>query len=433
MSTKGKKSKAEEALKFLDDLDNLPVPPSSSTSQPSATGATDEDASQMEKFIDDITLKKLDPAATARIAIPPFERPPSRTGTPALRKATERVRVGSPAPPGSAGSASASATVPRTASPASPASSAAATQGDASQDGKSSSGWGLGGGWGNVWSSASAALQQAKSVVDEQVKNLPKNEQAKKWSEGVMGYVPVNKEQLEKFGKDLTSKGLSTFNDILNVVAPPIAEHEVIQVWLSHDMEGYDGVESLVYRALARIMEQIDGGDLVVNKGSESKPKDQSQPGVRNLNAVGSVEEAFRLAEANVNDLVKHDTKKEPSTSSSNPTTYSSVFLRIQPFNLTLPSPGGASSQYLQFVLYLSDPEHQVSCSTVTQVVPAKWVDMWNKHDWIEDLVVESLRVGVEIVGQEYIATRMSWLDEEGQKPAPTPVTSEDTKTEDNQ
>lgn len=47
--------------------------------------------------------------------------------------------------------------------------------------------------------------------------------------------------------------GLSTLTDILNAVAPPISEHEIIQVWLSHDMTGYDGVESLVYRSLARV------------------------------------------------------------------------------------------------------------------------------------------------------------------------------------
>ena len=46
---------------------------------------------------------------------------------------------------------------------------------------------------------------------------------------------------------------LSTATDILNVVAPPISEHEVIQVLLSHDMQGYDGVETLVYRALLRV------------------------------------------------------------------------------------------------------------------------------------------------------------------------------------
>lgn len=53
-------------------------------------------------------------------------------------------------------------------------------------------------------------------------------------------------------GSDLRTRGFSTFNEILNVVAPPISEHEVIQVWSSHDMEGYEGVESLVYKALAR-------------------------------------------------------------------------------------------------------------------------------------------------------------------------------------
>lgn len=54
-------------------------------------------------------------------------------------------------------------------------------------------------------------------------------------------------------GADFKRVGLSTLTDILNVVAPPISEHEVIQVWLSHDMRGYEGVENLVYRALARV------------------------------------------------------------------------------------------------------------------------------------------------------------------------------------
>ena len=54
-------------------------------------------------------------------------------------------------------------------------------------------------------------------------------------------------------GKDFRTVGISTLTDILNAVAPPIAEHEVIQVWLSHDMEGYEGVESLVYKGLTRV------------------------------------------------------------------------------------------------------------------------------------------------------------------------------------
>lgn len=54
-------------------------------------------------------------------------------------------------------------------------------------------------------------------------------------------------------GQDLKSVGMSTFTEILNVVAPPIAEHEVIEIWLSHDMRGYDGVESLVYECMAKV------------------------------------------------------------------------------------------------------------------------------------------------------------------------------------
>lgn len=54
-------------------------------------------------------------------------------------------------------------------------------------------------------------------------------------------------------GQDFKRVGLSTLNDILNVVAPPITEHEVIRVWLSYDMHGYDGIESLTYRSLARV------------------------------------------------------------------------------------------------------------------------------------------------------------------------------------
>jgi len=121
---------------------------------------------------------------------------------------------------------------------------------------------------------------------------------------------------------DLKAVSLSTFNGILNAVAPPIAEHEVIQVWLSHDLEGYDGVESLVYRAFGRvnclmillpnnpltsplnqILEQVEGGDLVVNRGNESRHKDQAQNAGRKLNAVEGLETATKLSKVRVRSI----------------------------------------------------------------------------------------------------------------------------------
>ena len=47
--------------------------------------------------------------------------------------------------------------------------------------------------------------------------------------------------------------------------------------------------------------------------------------------------------------------------------------------------------------------------TTITQAVPGEWLEIWDEYDWVEDLVVEALRVGVEVVGQEYIVARMGW------------------------
>jgi len=280
-------------------------------------------------------------------------------------------------------------------------------------------------GLGSVWSSASAAIQQAKTVVDEGVKNLPQvtqSDQPRQWREGLIDY--VKSAQLDKIGQDLKTVSLSTLTDILNVVAPPIAAHEVIQVWLSHDLEGYDGVETLVYRALTRILEQVEGGDLIVNKGNESRPKDTvAQKDRRELNSVEGFETAVKLAKANVDDLIRPASDDAPSKGAStstssihNPTTYSTVYLRIQPYTSPSPftsgSPGDAStpsSQRLQFLLHLRDSSHSLESSVVTQALPAGWMQLWDDHEWVEDQLAEVLRLGVEVLGQEYVVARMGW------------------------
>jgi hypothetical protein len=58
---------------------------------------------------------------------------------------------------------------------------------------------------------------------------------------------------IEKLRKDITDTGFKALKDVMDAVAPPIAQHEVIQVNLSHDMVGYEGVETLVYRSLAKV------------------------------------------------------------------------------------------------------------------------------------------------------------------------------------
>lgn len=116
--------------------------------------------------------------------------------------------------------------------------------------------------------------------------------------------------------------------------------------------------------------------------------------------------------------MIKRNVQPPPTNNpTQNPTTQSYVYLRIQPFISSLAVPQHAnttesdatSHATLQFVLYLSDPSHQITHSTVTQSVPEKWLKMWDEYDWVEDLVVEAIRVGVEVLGQEYIVSRMGW------------------------
>lgn len=114
--------------------------------------------------------------------------------------------------------------------------------------------------------------------------------------------------------------------------------------------------------------------------------------------------------------MIKRNVLPPPTNNAAqNPTTYSYVYMRIQPFmtSLTTPSRGGeeevATQSTLQFLLYLSDPAHQITHSSVTQSVPGKWLELWDEYEWVEDLVVEAIRVGVEVVGQEYIVSRMGW------------------------
>lgn len=105
------------------------------------------------------------------------------------------------------------------------------------------------------------------------------------------------------------------------------------------------------------------------------------------------------------------------------PTTTSYVYLRIQPFTstITIPEPEPTESGQLQFILHLSDPAHNLSYTTVTQVIPEHWLKVWEQYDWVEDTVAESLRLGVEVIGQEYVVGRMGWA-----RDAPAVATGED-------
>ncbi|RUS13965.1 hypothetical protein BC937DRAFT_94534 [Endogone sp. FLAS-F59071] len=105
-------------------------------------------------------------------------------------------------------------------------------------------------------------------------------------------------------GTDLRNLTLSSVTTILETVVPAIAEHEIVEVWLAHDMVGYVGVEALVYRAFAKVMEQTEAGDVVVRKGdSATGEKAATVEGgeeERDLNLCEGIEEGVKLAKVGV-------------------------------------------------------------------------------------------------------------------------------------
>ncbi|KDN42152.1 hypothetical protein RSAG8_07010, partial [Rhizoctonia solani AG-8 WAC10335] len=360
------KSKQQEALELLNNLDSLEAPQPvnrKSGSSPGPPPVAGGEGAEALAFLDEITQKSSEPTKSTPGPVPkPTERIRlSVTNNP--RRSVESSRAGTPV-----------SRVPPTATPPPNASTSQTTE-----------------------DKAPAAVPRANA-------------------------------QFDKISQDLKNVSLSTLTEIMNVVAPPISEHEVIQVWLSHDMQGYEGIESLVYRSLAKIMEQVEGGDLIVNRGNEARQKEGSTE--RELNALHSYDEAIKLAEVEIAEMAKvraaqSDTTEPKSPTLQNPTTYSTVYIRVQPFYspelpAKLPSLPGteapavppvpkAEQQQLQFLLYLVDPVHELAHATVTQGVSAGWIGMWDAHEWVEDTVVEVLRVGVEVLGQHYVADRMGY------------------------
>lgn len=218
---------------------------------------------------------------------------------------------------------------------------------------------------------------------------------------------------MKAFLKGTGLKNLTT--TILETVAPPISEHELVEVWLSHDMEGYSGLDALVYRAFARVMEHTESGQVVVrNPGGEVDTSTQT----RNLNICDSLIDGTKLAKANVDNLIKQhykpaDQDKEVYTPESGavPVIHCPVFMAIQPVKLFMPPMDAEDDEnsQLSFILLMVDPGHNLKFKTCSQTVPLGWLNIpYEENEWVEDKMIEVIRMAVTTIAQDYVWTRMA-------------------------
>ncbi|KAI8891218.1 hypothetical protein K501DRAFT_167070 [Backusella circina FSU 941] len=262
--------------------------------------------------------------------------------------------------------------------------------------------------WGNnFWNQASAAV---KTTTDQINKSVASDSAAKLLENRVktlQNY--VNKENIEKLSNNL--KNLTT--TFLESVAPPISEHELVEVWLTHDMEGYSDLDSLVYRAFARVMEHTEAGQVVVRMPNEKKLDD---PTKRDLKMSESILEGTKLAKSNVGSLIEAHYKPDASEplspqTGATPTIKCPVFMAIQPVKVTLPpiDETDTETHQLSFIILMVDPNNKLKFKTCSQSMALSWLDIpYEENEWVEDKMVDIIRMSVTSIAQDYVWTRMS-------------------------
>ncbi|EPX70988.1 uncharacterized protein SOCG_01209 [Schizosaccharomyces octosporus yFS286] len=241
---------------------------------------------------------------------------------------------------------------------------------------------------GGLWSSASAAVRSAEQHV-RSIKNL---EETAHWDSQVRKMMDLNK--LGDIGNGIRSKALPTlshtFQNVMNVVAPPIQDHEVLQVTVFHDLAGFSHVDRIVYDSFDNVMSQVEGGDLTVLLDKEAKVRSRTSDLYENFALCNGLLEAKKLAKENLVEPIRHAKKhleesnstklkeennKDKEESSSIRVTQ--LLLSIQAF--TIKSKEISETEQLSFLLCLKDVNHDLEFFTTSQPIPLEW------HQWAVD------------------------------------------------
>lgn len=212
---------------------------------------------------------------------------------------------------------------------------------------------------------------------------------------------------------------MPTFTNILHTLAPPIGSHERLLIHITHDLVGYPSLDPLIHGVFARVMSQVEGGDLlVVQRGHESASRRSNDGSAgwrdgpwwrqvdspRELGLVKGLVEGTKLCRAGAEGYANEyfsahggiDEAKIRATevlSESNPVRTSDLFLAVQAISVDADKSlfAGSSStekeketsavqdptepdELICFAVYILDPVHEIEYSTVSQSMPARWV-----------------------------------------------------------
>ncbi|WFD34246.1 hypothetical protein MCUN1_001083 [Malassezia cuniculi] len=289
---------------------------------------------------------------------------------------------------------------------------------EAAPEAAQGTGWGQ---WSSLLSSATRIAGQARHELERRAAEirgedaqaeLSLQQLSERLSKGVRGI--VNDANLGKFGQDISAAGRRGWNDILNVVAPPMEAHEMVQVSLSYDVDGIDGVEGIAFRVLMRVLQQVDIHDVTVVRATAAQKTDADTDSKYKLAAAPSRAEGFAAARANIDTLLKTvavDASGEQAAAAC------PLIVRIQAFyeeivagadgsDWVLGTAPGGERRHVVFLVWLVDPLHRLSHHTTSQAIPAWWLS--HSESWVEQSIRDAINSALGVVSQEYVQARVT-------------------------
>ncbi|KAF2469101.1 uncharacterized protein BDR25DRAFT_264276 [Lindgomyces ingoldianus] len=413
----------EEQLAELEMEAEAPAPPPLKSSRaPKGPKAPRKSAEQ-----EDDALKELEELeALEKFQRPELPRPSSRPNTPKVPSSStsssnpRRAGIATPSSTGSARTSEEKAQPLRKSAESARSfhQSFAPTEEEpakpAPEPKQASGGW-----WGGFLSTATATADAARKRAEAAYKEIQKNEEAQRWAEQVRGNVGA----LAGIGGELQKRALPTFTNILHTLAPPISQHERLQIHITHDLVGYPSLDPIIYQTFSTVMAQVEGGDLlVIQRGSESTHRRGSMDGFRgggssgwndgpwwrhtekrDLSVIKGLPEGTKLARVSAESYatdffasrggVEEAAKQATEIlSETNPVRSSDIFLSLQAISYEAPTDlfgeaSGSSNvdesgiqehkerdELVAFAVYLHDPIHSISFRALSQAFPAKWV-----------------------------------------------------------
>ncbi|KAK9315474.1 maintenance of telomere capping protein 1 [Lipomyces starkeyi] len=261
-----------------------------------------------------------------------------------------------------------------------------------------------------IWDSASAVVKGAEAKV----RDIQQNADTTSWETKVKGI---------GFSKTLAS----TLSSVLHTIAPPILRHEQLRIHIFHDIVGYPSIDTIVYSVFDRVMQQVEGGELIiVQKGRESRRRDSDKKGVQRDMGLfqGGLEAGEKLARANV-EQIKVKGKEPETEGEESPVRKSDIYLSIQACAFSADTKSSdakgdseSDERLFNFIIYLNDPVHDLSYVTHSQSFPLQWCEWLDSdepvagqidpREWLAEWVEEGLGLAVGVVAQRYVASRMA-------------------------